>query len=260
MEAPTARGGADAGAGRVLAETLRAGLPGGCNLLLVVPRTLNKTLGTTKALLDSAAKGFATIKEFPGPDPFKPDRTIGWVVAHARDIAQGIDRDAAELLVGRLGQDKFLLDNELKKLASYAGARPVKAKDVAVLSPPGESDVFKLLDMVLAGRLAESIVSVRRLIAHDHPLKILAAMGTYVRTWHQIKLMGERRMANEDIAKAVKWHAFRVQKAQDALRRWNSGHLVQALDALAEADYALKGGGLPDLLVMERLLAKLATL
>lgn len=256
-------GSGDPGAGKILAEALKEGLPGGCNLLLVVPRTLNKTLGTTKALLEAAgAKPAprAIVKEYPGPDPYKPDRTIAWVLAHSREVGQGIDKDAAELLVGRLGQDKFMLDNELKKLASYAAGRPVRAQDVAVLSPPGESDVFKLLDEVAAGRLADSISHLRKLIVHDHPLKILAAMGTYLRSWHQIKLMSERRISAEDIGRAIKWHPFRVQKAQDSLRRWKSMDLERGLEALAEAEQALKGSGYPDILVMERLLAKLASL
>lgn len=255
-------GSGDPAAGKVLVEALKEGLPAGCNLLLVVPRTLNKTLGATKALLEaaSATPARAIVKEFPGPDPFRPERTVGWVMAHAREVGHGIDREAAELLVGRLGQDKYLLDGELQKLASYAMGRAVRVDDVALLSPPGESDVFKLLDEVAAGRLADAIVHLRRLMVHDHPLKILAAMSTYLRSWHQIQLMTERRMSAEDIGRAIKWHPYRVKKAQEALRRWSSRHLASALEALVEAELALKGSGYPEILVMERLLARLTTL
>ncbi|MBM3275807.1 MAG: hypothetical protein FJZ00_11680, partial [Candidatus Sericytochromatia bacterium] len=70
----------------------------------------------------------------------------------------------------------------------------------------------------------------------------------------------ERRQSPEAIGEAVKWHPFRVKKAQEALHRWSSGHVMRALEAISEAEQALKGSGLPDALVMERLLAKLAAL
>jgi len=258
--AAEARPEADAGSTRPLVDLINEGLPGGCHLLLIVPKALNKTLSTTKALLAAAAKGAAEVKEFPGPNPFKPEPTIRWLVDHARETEHGIDAAAAELLVGRLGQDKYLLAAEVAKLASYAGDRPVRAADVALLSPPGESGVFDLLDAILARRLPEAITHLRRLTASDHPLKIVATMGTFLRTYLQMKLLKERGAGEDAIATAVKWHPFRVSKALAALRPWTSSQLGAALAGLAEAEQALKGSGLPDALVMERLLAKVASL
>jgi DNA polymerase-3 subunit delta len=252
----------DPGTSRALVDLFKEGLPGGCHLLLVAPRALNRTLSTTKALVEGAAAKppRVTVHEFPGPDPYKPERTVSWLVAHARDSAGGIEQNAAQLLVERLGQDKFLLDSEVRKLSAYAGNRPIRPADIQLLSPPGESDVFELLETVAARRLPESVTHLRRLTLHDHPLKILATMTTFVRTWLQIKLLTERRQNQEAIGAAVKWHPFRVKKAQESLHRWTSGHVMRALEAIAEAEQALKGSGLPDALVMERLLAKLAAL
>ncbi len=251
---------ADAGSAKPLIELCKEGLPTGCNLLLVVPKALNKTLTTTKGVLEAAAKGRAEIQEFPAPNPYRPEPTVEWLVDHAKAVSGGIDRPAAQALVERLGQDKYLLDAEVRKLGSYARDRAVRVGDVAVLSPPGESDVFELLEAVVARDLPGAIAHLRRLLAHDHPLKVLATLATFVRTYWQIKLLAERRTSEDAIASAVKWHPFRVKKALAALGRWDSGHLGRALSYLSEAEQALKGSGLPDALVLDRLLAKLASL
>ncbi|MBM3276147.1 MAG: hypothetical protein FJZ00_13420, partial [Candidatus Sericytochromatia bacterium] len=91
----------DSGSSKVLVDLLKEGLPAGCNLLLVAPKAINKTLSTSKALLEGAAAKppRVLLREFPGPDPYKPERTVSWLVGYARDTAQGIDQNAAQLLV-----------------------------------------------------------------------------------------------------------------------------------------------------------------
>lgn len=240
---------------KAIVALLEAGMPDGCHLLLLVPKKIHNGMTTTKAAQASKA---VELVEFPGADPYRPERTIAWVQARATEIGRAIEPSAADFLVRQLGQDKYLLDQEIAKLGAFAAGRAVTHADIVLLSPPGESGVFELMDAVAQHRLGDAIAHLHRILVHDHALKIIGTMGTTIRTWLQEKEMSNQKRRSDDIALDLKRNAIRVKKDLDMLRHWTSSDLIHALELVAEADFALKGSGLPDLLVMERLLAKLA--
>ena len=250
-------GGADS---RAIVDFLKQGLPEGCHLILRCNRKINGSLGTTKALLAAARNDKASVKEFAGPDPFKPETTVAWVGQHAARTGRGISDEAAELLVGRLGQDRYRLDNELAKLASYAGDRAITASDVRLLSPPGDSDVFKLVEHLLRRDLAATVVDLRKLLVHDHSLRILATISSSLLGYLQEKAFSERRMSPDDIAARLKRHPYRVKLELKRLERWTSRQLLAAVQQVAAAESRLKRTSEADDLVLEQMIAQIVCL
>ncbi len=236
---------------------LQDGLPQGCNLVLVVGDRIHAGMTTSKAALAAQKSGRAKIVEFAGPDPYRKQPTYAWVERRARALGGAIAPDAAEFLVDRLGQDRYQLDQELRKLLSFAEQRPASCDDVELLSPPGESDIFKLVEHIVAFRVAEAIVSLRTILVHDHELKILATMATLMRVYLHEKALAERRRSVEDIATAMRRTPGRVRRDLELLRRWTSRRLLDALGHLIQAESDLKQKSSNEGLVMERLIAQL---
>lgn len=264
---PVSRKGADDGEapepasdGPAVVALLEAGLPDGCNLVLVVSRKIHSGMTTSRAAISASKAGRARIVEFAGPDPFRKDPSYEWVARRARDLGGAIAPEAAEFLVDRLGQDRYLLDQELRKLTSYASGRPVERKDVALLSPPGEADVFALVEAIVQRRTAEAIVTLRGLILSDHPLKILSTMASSLKAYLHEKALADRRRSIDEIAAVVKRKPGRVRRDLDLVRRWSPEQLQSALSTLVEAEGDLKRSSGSDRLVMERLIVQLVSL
>ncbi|MBU6428062.1 MAG: DNA polymerase III subunit delta [Cyanobacteria bacterium REEB65] len=234
-----------------------ADLPDACQLALQVGRRMNGQLQTTKAASVAAKAGRAKIMEFPGPDPYKPQGTVEWAIRHGKAIGGGITPEAARMLVARLGQDKGLLDQELRKLTSYACERAVTCQDIELLCPPGDANVFALVDRILERDAARALVDLRTLLIHDHALRILATMATSLRTALQQRALAERRKSADEIAAALKRHPYRVKKDLERLVEWTAGDLLNALSHAATADNDLKHGAGEPTLVMERLIIQL---
>ncbi len=242
---------------KAVVALLQEGLPPGCNLVLVVGHSIHGGMTTSKAAVAAQKAGRARIVEFAGPDPYRKQPTYAWVERRARALGGTIAPDAAEFLVDRLGQDRYQLDQELRKLTSFAEPRPVSRRDVEILSPPGEADVFKLVEHIMAFRAAEAIAALRKLVVHDHPLKVLATMATLMRVYLHEKALVERRRSVDDIAAATRRAPGRVRLDLELLRGWTSSRLLDALGLLGQADRDLKQTSGNDRLVMERLIAEL---
>lgn len=255
---PVAQGNDSQGQQELL-SLISCGLPPGSHLLFCVPRKIHQGLKTTRALLEAKSTGKALVHEFPAPDPFHPEQTIAWLCDHAHREGLRIERRAAEAIVERLGQEKYLLDAEVHKLAAYASGKAISTADVALLTSGVEGDVFELLEAITQRRTSEAIKHLRHLIRQNHSLKILTTMATMVRTWWLIKVMADSLLSAEDIGRAVSWHPFRVKRTLESLRSWSSIEVRVALQQVQATELALKGDGFPPPLELERLLVVLAS-
>ncbi|MBI6545314.1 MAG: DNA polymerase III subunit delta [Cyanobacteria bacterium NC_groundwater_1444_Ag_S-0.65um_54_12] len=242
-----------------LRALLTEGLPGNCHLILCVPHPIQQRMATTKAMLAAAADGKAQVCEFPAGDPYRPESTVVWLERLARERGSRLAPGVARALVVRLGQDKYLLEQELQKLANHAEDRPISQSDVKLLSPPGDPDIFELLSAVLRRDLAVAVGHLRRISLYEPSLKILATLTTLLRLWLQAKTMQERRLSPEEIAKALGHSPGRVRRDLERVRDWSSRDLLRALGQLAQTEAAIKGSTLPEAIALERFLAMLAS-
>jgi len=187
-----------------------------------------------------------TLAELPAPDA----RALpGWIQQRAKTRGIEIEGRAVRLLADYVGVHLRQLDNELDKLAAYASGRAINAADVQLLvSDASAALIWDLTDALSQrnGRIAmHSLYELRR--GDANPFYLLTMIARQYRIMIKVKEAAGRGGGNEyDIAKLVGESAYPVKKALQQARKYASEELIDVMDRLLEADFAMKTGADPD--------------
>jgi DNA polymerase-3 subunit delta len=193
-----------------------------------------------------------------------PGQRLAAAVSLARSLAkeQGMDFEpgAAEELADSVAADLLRLKTEIRKLATYAGARKfVRRQDVAALVISEKSTtVWELADLLASRQPAQALEFLNRLLRDgEEPLQMLGAI-----TWMYRKLIEASELkgvANGyQAARSLQMRPEQADLAIQSARRIPKPRLLQGLQALQLADDRLKGGPEDPRAVMEFLIATLA--
>ncbi len=182
----------------------------------------------------------------------------GWLHAYARAQQIAIEGQATQTLADFVGPNLRQLHNELLKLATYAGKRPITVQDVRLLvSDASEALIWDLTDALSQrnGRGAmHSLYELRR--GDANPFYLLTMIARQYRILLKVKAAMQSSGGNEyDIAKVVGEKPYSVKKAMNQANSYPLSALIATMDRLLEADFAMKTGANPeteiDLLIAE---------
>lgn len=191
----------------------------------------------------------------------KRGELVDWIRARARLRGVQLDPNALADLADYVGDDLRQLDQELLKLADYAGRdRPITRADVRRLVPATRAaNVFDLVealgqeDATTAGRLLQ------RALDHDgeQPLRLLAMIGRQYRLIILAKaLLAEGRKPPE-IARELGVQEWTAPRLIAQAGRHTFARLERNLELVLEADEAIKTGRLTDREALDVLYAQL---
>lgn len=92
----------------------------------------------------------ATVKDLA---PLSGEGLGKWIIAQVQHKGSQINNRAIQLLSGLVGSNLWALENELEKLALYAGDRPIEESDVLLLvSQAKDANIFAAVDALLEKR------------------------------------------------------------------------------------------------------------
>jgi DNA polymerase-3 subunit delta len=188
-----------------------------------------------------------------------PAWCIGWAAAeHGKELPM----PAARLLVDLIGPEMGLLDQELAKLAAAVGsAGRIETADVdRLVGASRAEDVWKVFDLMSAGRVGAALDMVNRLLDQgEEPLRLLGAFGYQLRRLAQAaRLTTQGVSLGEAIERVGIWPKVRRQ-AEQHMRHLGRRRLDALYDWLIETDFGIKGASsLPPRTQMERLVVRLA--
>jgi len=212
----------------------------------------DESIAESSALVKSARTSGGEIQRFDLPaDPAK------WLQARAKKLGGVIEPAAAQMLATRIHQGNkndrdhfeqdsstymYKIDNELRKLLGYAGARPVGQKDVEALVPGEDvADVFKFTDAIAAREAGAAWREMRAIVARgEHPLVLLTHLARQVRLLIQVK--DAAGASEQELASLLGVHAFVAKKTAQQAGRFRTDDLRSMLEALLDADVAIKTG------------------
>lgn len=188
-----------------------------------------------------------------------PRWCIGWCkTTYGKELAG----DAAALLVELVGPEMGLLDQELAKLATYAGeARTISAADVAKLVGQGQiAEVWKVFDMIGAGQIGPALTVVDQLLAHGREgLALLGAFSMQLRRLVQAARLREQGKSLSSALEQLGVPPFARRNAEQQIQHLGGRRLDRIYDWLVEADKGMKTTDtLPDRVLLERLVIRLA--
>ncbi|OUZ07273.1 DNA polymerase III subunit delta [Aeromicrobium sp. PE09-221] len=212
-----------------------------------------------KGTLDKLRKAAAVHEVKVQPPKYERD-FAGWVRSEARDLGRSIDEAAAAFLVTAVGQN----------LRALAGA----IDQLAVTTPPGEAITleivrryfggraevrgYEIADAALEGRLADALERARWAeAARVAPVLVTSAFATGLRQLAQLA-SAPGGMRDNELASQVGAPPFKIRALRQQLRSWEPAGLARALQAVAEADIAVKGGGAEPGYAVERMILRVS--
>lgn len=246
-------------AGRSIAATDRllalvAELPDGAALALAELRP-SRDAGRPPALLQRMAEA---VKERGGAveerDTPRRNQLQGWIRAHAGELGLAIEPRAAAVLAERIGgaiwesdvergQQTRIADSELRKLATYAGARAITLEDVeALVADTRPASLFAITNAIERREPAAAAAAIERAIGEGQPvLRILAALEGRIADLIVARDLSANGATPQELTKRVgRGNARMAERIAESARRYSGEELEAMLRGLFEADLAIK--------------------
>lgn len=202
-----------------------------------------------KKVLDTLKKSQARVLEAPA---FKTDRDKTDFAMHEfRRAGRRATPDAVRALIEAIGKDVRELASACQQLV--ADTTGTIDEDLVAKYHGGkvEATGFKVADAAVAGNAGEALRLLRHAIATGvDPVPIVAVLAQQLRQLVKVGAAGRGRSA--DVARDLGMAPWQVDKARRGLSGWGPEGLAEAIQAVANADFEVKGGGRDPVYAVER--------
>ncbi|MEI7555910.1 DNA polymerase III subunit delta [Candidatus Chlorohelix sp.] len=173
-----------------------------------------------------------------------------WINEHAKADKIKIHPAAVTLLAQYMGNDLCRIDNELQKLAAYAGeSQTVTAEMIEKLSvATTDTPVYKLTEALGKKNLKDALTQLNRMRSEttlprvDFTRYVFSSICKQVFELVQAREMGTQRRSAAELATHLKMHPYRAKIALELSRNFTPAHLDALYNRLTELDYADKKG------------------
>ncbi|MHC4319551.1 MAG: DNA polymerase III subunit delta [Planctomycetota bacterium] len=180
-------------------------------------------------------------------EPLKDAAAVRWAVA-ASPVRHGltIKREAARLLVERLGPGLARLDTELAKLAAFVGpGREIDRKDVAELVGLGrEEQGWELQTAIMTGRPGEACAKMRELveISRLDTVLVMWAVSDLLRRLHTVAQLSRQGGALGSYIRPLRLWDDTGRRIIEVAGRTDPGVFARLLERAVRTDLASKTG------------------
>ena len=182
-----------------------------------------------------------------------------WIRNRIAEKGSRITPGAIRLLSQLVGGNLWTMDNELEKLALYAGDRAIEDGDVKLLvSQSKEASVFSAVDAILEGRSAAALGLMHRLRGDGAAFPYIVAMiARQLRLVSLARDLTDRGHRETDIAERLGLNQeFAIKKTREQARKHSWSSLKWLYSKLMEADLAVKQGRMDQDVALELLVSQ----
>ncbi|WP_370894260.1 DNA polymerase III subunit delta [Janibacter sp. GXQ6167] len=202
-----------------------------------------------RKVLDTVKKGGARVFDAPA---IKSDRDKTDFATHEfRRARRKATPGAIQALVEAVGKDVRELASACQQLVDDTTGLIDEGVVETYHGGKVEATGFKVADAAVAGNAAEALRLLRHAIAVGvDPVPIVAVLAQQLR--QLAKVGGAGRGRSGDLARELGLAPWQVDKARRALQGWDGQALGRAIQAVAAADFDVKGGGRDPVYAVER--------
>ena len=186
-----------------------------------------------------AAKG--EVHEFEAPKAREMPRTL---VANAQALGFRLEPAAARLLVERMGAGPVRLQNELERLALWAGKDgEVTVSDLeAMIADTSEAAVWSLSDALLERDAAGALRIGERLVDQgENVTGLIYGLASRLRSACAAAAMLEEGMPPREVESSLKMHPYAAKQLVARLRETDVNDLRLATETLAQLERWCRG-------------------
>ncbi|MER2112244.1 DNA polymerase III subunit delta [Solibacillus isronensis] len=169
-----------------------------------------------------------------------------WVKNEAEQHGKAITDEAVGKLLEMVGPNMLQLQMEIEKMALYLGEDYEITRELVedLVAKTLEHDAFKMLNAYLDHNQEEALKIYHDLLRQkEEPIKLVGLLANNIRTMTNIFYLQKKGYHQQQIAKQLKIHPYRVQVISGQRNRPSDQRLLQALYSLAEVDLQLKTTG-----------------
>lgn len=212
---------------------------------------------------DFREKPFVTLKKHATLvqcSPLREHDLPAWINRRLGLAGRTIEPAAAQLLNAISGRSLRAMQNELDKLAIYAGERTtITADDVsAVVGVSREFNVFELQNAIGEGKSRRALdILDRMMTAGESAIMIVVMLTRFYMVLMKLRGLQQKGTGGKESAREAGVNPWFLDQYLTALRRLPGGALEDAIDALAKADEELKSSSGDDSGIMQVLLVRL---
>ncbi len=223
------------------------------DLTLVV---LHKSGQRGKKVLDALRSGRARAVEAPA---IKSDRDKTDFAAHEfRAAGRRATPDAVRALIEAVGKDLRELSAACQQLISDTTGTIDPTVVERYHGGKVEATGFRVADAALAGDTGEALRLLRHAIGTGlDPVPVVAVLAQQLRQLVRVGAAGRGRSA--DLARDLGMAPWQVDRARRALGGWTPEALGRSIQAVAEADFEVKGGGRDPVYAVERAILQITS-
>lgn len=184
-----------------------------------------------------------------------------WI--RSRAVTGGIDIDsrAIDTLAQTVGNDLRVIVGEMEKLSLYRSGETITHEDVAdMVSYARDASIFAAVDAILEGRSAAAVRMVHQILQSGRPASyILSMLARQVRLLILAKDLRARRVPASEHGRRLGLSSYPLRKTMEQQAKLSPQRLVQIHRRLLEADLNIKSSSLDEGLVLDMLVAELAS-
>jgi len=203
----------------------------------------------SRKVLDTLRKAGARVLEAP---LIKSDGDKAQFVANEfRRQGRKATPGAVRALVEAVGKDLRELTAACAQLVADTEGLVDEALVETYQGGKVEATGFKVADAAIAGNAGEALRLLRHAIgAGDSPVPIVAVLAMQLR--QMVKVGSAGRGASAQLARALAMAPWQVDQARRKLSGWDPEGVGWAIQAVAAADFEVKGGGRDPVYALER--------
>ncbi|HYU19974.1 MAG TPA: DNA polymerase III subunit delta [Chloroflexota bacterium] len=197
----------------------------------------------------------AHIRAYERPRPYE---LVRWIERRVRHHGGRMELAAARQLAQLAPEDLGLLDNEVRKLVTYADGRAINVEDVELLAATPDVTVFRLIDAIADGERGRALALLRSNFQRgERPEAILPQIGLAFRRLVQARELLDHGYYGLELQRQLGVHPFQAEKIERQARGYRVDQLEAALQLLLKSDLAIKTGEAEPELALELFIAHL---
>jgi len=202
-----------------------------------------------KKALDALKKHGARVIDAPA---IKSDRDkSAFVTGEFRSAGRKVAPDAVRALLEAVGKDLRELASACKQLVDDTEGLVTAEVVQRYHGGKVEATGFRVADAAISGNLPEALRLTRHALASGlDPVPIVAVLASQLRQIARVATAGGGGSAQ--LAKQLGMAPWQVDRARRDAKGWDGERLGRAIQAVAAADFEVKGGGRDPVYALER--------
>ncbi len=246
-------------------EKIHSNIPTNTYFILQNTKKPDSRLKSTKFLQKLIKNNLVKEKSFTLPAIWDYEGQKRFLEDSANAMNITIDKNSAELIIDSVGNDSFKLKNELAKAKTYLSAVAsdsntklfLKSNDVKKIFSDHQSNVFKIIDLLLQKNINDSLIEINYSLQKGEPaLRLNAGLISQIRIHTIIKLAANSGNDNGEkiFNLAGITNPKRIFIIRKKVKNISQEYLINLLSNLLNIESLLKQGNNPISVFTENLI------